>query len=108
MGGCVMCVENRFCCAPVEILHVLLDEELLDSIDHYTVHFSRVDDSRAIDSLVKGLHTASSDSARRRFSFFTGNLSDDHMCTHPLDMSQPRHVIITVIAVLGLVIKISC
>jgi hypothetical protein len=37
MGVCMyaMSVENRFCCAPVEILqspHVLLDEELLDSI----------------------------------------------------------------------------
>ncbi len=51
MGGCMyaMCEENRFCCALVEILqspHALLDEELLDSIDHYTVHFSRVDDGR--------------------------------------------------------------
>ena len=101
-----MSVENRFCCAPVEILHVLLDEELLDNIEHYTVQFSRVENGRTIDSLVNGLHTASSDSARRRFSFFTGNLSDDHMCTHPLDISQPRHV--TVIAVLGLVVKISC
>lgn len=114
MGGCiyVMCVENRFCGALVEFLqspHALLDEELLDSIDHYTVHFSRVDDSRAIDSLVKGLHTASSDSARRRFSFFTGNLiTADHMSTgHVTVTTCHSHTFVTVIAVLGLIIKIS-
>jgi len=36
--------------------HGRLDEKHLDSIGYYMARFSRVDDGRTIDSLVKGLH----------------------------------------------------
>lgn len=76
------------CGALVEILqndHVHLDEKYVDSIDDYIVRISRVDGGLMINSLVEGLHVASNDCAKCRFSLFLGSLAADYR--------EPSHLV---------------
>jgi hypothetical protein len=86
--GCEELMKIDSCGALVEILqndHVYLDEKYLESINYYIVRISRVDDGRMINSLVKGLHVASNDCARCRFSAFLGSLAADYR--------EPSHLV---------------
>jgi hypothetical protein len=76
--GRVELIKSDACGALIEILRnpgASLHEEILCSIKQYIVWISRVDDGLMINALVKGLHVASNDYARSRFSYVIGRLA---------------------------------
>jgi hypothetical protein len=86
--GCLELMKIDSCGDLVEFLQndgVYLDQKHFDSIDRYIIHISRVDNGRMINSLVKGLHGASNECARSRFSFFIGSLA--------ITYREPSHLV---------------
>ena len=80
-------IKSDACGALIEILQnpgVSLHEENLCSIMHYVVCISCVDDGRMINALVEGLHVASNDYARSKFSFVIGRLARSSLDPNPV------------------------